>query len=104
MALGPTFKMTFVVSASDRPSGQNCLSSIEPSTSSNPAGLLEVDGSIELKQFWPEGRSDADTTKVILNVGPNAIKFRKDSSSPFQPTHVFNNAKEIGRASCRERV
>ena len=64
-----------------------------------PAGLLEVDGTIELKQFWPEGRSDADTTKVILSVGPDAIKFRKDSSSPFQATHVFDNARVKGRTS-----
>jgi endonuclease YncB( thermonuclease family) len=62
-----------------------------------PAGLLEVDGTIDLKQFWPDGRSDADTTKVVLNVGPNAIKFRKDSSSPFHPTNVFDNAKVKGR-------
>ena len=62
-----------------------------------PAGLLEVDGSIDLKQFWPDGRSDADTTKVVLNVGPNAIKFRKDSSSPFHPTHVFEGATVRGR-------
>ncbi|RZN33875.1 thermonuclease family protein [Bradyrhizobium sp. Leo121] len=64
-----------------------------------PAGLLEVDGTIELKQFWPSGQSDADTTKVILSVGPDAIKFRKDSSSPFHPTHVFNNAKVKGKFS-----
>jgi endonuclease YncB( thermonuclease family) len=64
-----------------------------------PAGLLEVQGSIDLKQFWPDGRSDADTTKVVLNVGPNAIKFRKDSSSPFHPTHVFEQAKVKGRTS-----
>lgn len=64
-----------------------------------PAGLLEVDGSIELKQFWPEGRSDADTTKVILSVSPGAIRFRKDSSSPFHPTHVFDEATVKGRQS-----
>jgi endonuclease YncB( thermonuclease family) len=62
-----------------------------------PAGLLEVDGTIELKQFWPEGRSDADTTKVVLSVGPDAIKFRKDSSSPFHATHVFDNARVKGK-------
>ena len=64
-----------------------------------PAGLLEVDGTIELKQFWPEGRSDADTTKVVLSVGPDAIKFRKDSSSPFHATHVFDNARVKGKTN-----
>ncbi|MHC4040052.1 hypothetical protein [Bradyrhizobium sp. 23AC] len=28
-------------------------------------GLLEVEGTIEVGQFWPEGRSDADTTEVV---------------------------------------
>jgi endonuclease YncB( thermonuclease family) len=58
-----------------------------------PVGLLEVEGTIDVKQFWPEGRSDADTTKVVVNVAPDAIHFRKSDSSPFQPTHVFDNAK-----------
>jgi len=64
-----------------------------------PAGLLEVDGSIDIAQFWPAGRSDADTTKVILNVGGDSIRFRKDSSSPFQVTHVFDNARVKGRTN-----
>ena len=31
-----------------------------------PVGLLEVEGTIKVSQFWPEGRSDADTTKVVV--------------------------------------
>jgi endonuclease YncB( thermonuclease family) len=62
-----------------------------------PAGMLVVDGSIDISQFWPAGRSDADTTKVVIKVGGDAIKFRKDSSSPLQPTHVFDNAVVTGR-------
>jgi endonuclease YncB( thermonuclease family) len=61
------------------------------------AGLLQVHGSIALDQFWPSGRSDADTTKVVLTVAPNAIEFRKDSSTPFHSTHVFDNAIVKGR-------
>lgn len=64
-----------------------------------PVGLLEVEGTIDVKQFWPEGRSDADTTKVVVNVAPDAIRFRKNDSSPFQPTHVFDNAKVKGRTA-----
>ena len=61
------------------------------------AGLLQMRGSIALDQFWPTGRSDADTTKIVLTVSPAAIEFRKDSSSPFQPTHVFDHAIVKGR-------
>ncbi|MCW1996037.1 endonuclease YncB(thermonuclease family) [Bradyrhizobium diazoefficiens] len=64
-----------------------------------PVGLLEVEGTIEVSQFWPEGRSDADTTKVVVNVAPDAIRFRKNDTSPFQPTHVFDNAKVKGRTN-----
>jgi endonuclease YncB( thermonuclease family) len=62
-----------------------------------PSGMLVVDGSLDVSQFWPAGRSDADTTKVIVKVVANAIKFRKDSSSPFRSTHVFDKAVVVGR-------
>ena len=61
------------------------------------AGLLQVHGSIALDQFWPSGRSDADTTKVVLTVAPGAIEFRKNSSTPFHATHVFDHAIVKGR-------
>jgi endonuclease YncB( thermonuclease family) len=64
-----------------------------------PAGMLEVTGSIDVNQFWPTGRSDADTTKVIVKVGGGAIQFRKDGSSPFHVTHVFDNALVKGRTT-----
>ena len=64
-----------------------------------PVGLLEVEGTIDVSQFWPEGRSDADTTKVIVNVAPDAIRFRKSDTAPFHPTHVFDNAKVRGRTA-----
>src|SRR5215475_6543625 len=64
-----------------------------------PTGMLEVEGTIDLNQFWPDGESDADTTKVVLNVGPGAIRFRKNDSLPFQATHVFDNARVKGRTS-----
>ena len=37
--VGATFTTTLVVSASDRPSGQNWLTSMVPSTSSSPTGI-----------------------------------------------------------------
>lgn len=56
-----------------------------------PVGLLEIVGTIDVGQFWPEGRSDADTTKVMVNVAPDAIRFRKNDSVPFQPTSGFTH-------------
>src|SRR5471030_1733268 len=67
-----------------------------------PAGMLEVFGTIDVSQFWPNGRSDADTTKVVLKVGPDAIKFRKNDNAPFQTTHVFENAIVKGKTGPRE--
>jgi len=61
------------------------------------AGLLQMHGSIALKQFWPTGRSDADTTKMVLTVSSGAIEFRKNSSASFQPTHVFDQAVVKGK-------
>ncbi len=63
------------------------------------AGLLQMRGSIAIDQFWPTGRSDADTTKILLTVSPNAIEFRKNSSTAFQSTHVFDHAMVKGRTS-----
>ena len=64
-----------------------------------PSGLLELHGTIDIAQFWPTGDSDADTTKVIVDVGGNAFRFRKDSNSAPHPTHVFDNAKVKGRTT-----
>ncbi len=64
-----------------------------------PTGLLELHGTIDIAQFWPSGDSDADTTKVIVDVGGNAFQFRKDSESQPHPTHVFDNAKVKGRTT-----
>ena len=61
------------------------------------AGLLQMRGSIALDQFWPSGRSDADTTKIVLAVAPDAIEFRKNNSTPFHSTHVFDHAVVKGR-------
>jgi endonuclease YncB( thermonuclease family) len=61
------------------------------------AGLLRMWGSIALDQFWPTGRSDTDTTEILLTVSPGAIEFRKNSSTPFHSTHVFDHAIVKGR-------
>lgn len=54
-------------------------------------GELRVTGEIDLKQFWPGGRSDGDT--VTVKVKADAFTFSKDpKSKPFLPTKVFQGA------------
>jgi endonuclease YncB( thermonuclease family) len=62
-----------------------------------PAGLLEVRGTIDVSQFWPSGRSDADTATVVLTLAGDPIKFRKDDAVPLRATHVFDDALVAGR-------
>lgn len=60
-------------------------------------GLLRVKGTIKLAQFWPEGRSDADTTKIIVKVEHDAFEFQPYPGAPFTPTEVFNDAIVVGK-------
>ncbi len=62
-------------------------------------GLLQVTGKIDLKQFWPNGESDADTTKVIVETEKDAFKFQPSLDQPFTVTQVFEDAKVIGSAT-----
>lgn len=56
-------------------------------------GLLEITGMIDVAQFWPSGKSDADTTKIILNVGLTAFRFRSSPGATLQSTQAFESAK-----------
>jgi endonuclease YncB( thermonuclease family) len=60
-------------------------------------GLLEVHGHIDLAQIWPEGNSDADTLKVVINEKAGAFRFRAGPKEKFQVTHVFSKVKIKGR-------
>jgi endonuclease YncB( thermonuclease family) len=50
-------------------------------------GHLVARGTIALAQFWPNGLSDGDTTKVKVT----SFVFEK------KPTHVFDRARVVGR-------
>ena len=63
-----------------------------------PAGLLEVTGTIDLGQFWPLGTSDADTTKVLVQVSKDAFRFRASPTAPWGVTHVFDDAIVVGQS------
>lgn len=62
-------------------------------------GLLEVQGTIDVTQFWPTGGSDADTTSLRVDVAGNAFRFRPNPDAPWQVTHAFENAKVHGRVT-----
>jgi endonuclease YncB( thermonuclease family) len=59
-------------------------------------GRLTVDGTIDKTQFWPSGRSDADTVKVAVNA--NSFQFTPDpATTQPRPTTVFATALVKGR-------
>jgi endonuclease YncB( thermonuclease family) len=60
-------------------------------------GRLEITGTIAVDQFWPTGASDADTTKILVSVGPGGFRFRLHPAAPWQPTTAFDNATVVGR-------
>ncbi len=62
-------------------------------------GLLVVEGTLDIQQFWPVGESDADTTKVVVDVQAGAFKFRAHPDAPFQVTHAFDEAMVKGKAT-----
>ncbi|MBM3562390.1 MAG: thermonuclease family protein [Alphaproteobacteria bacterium] len=61
------------------------------------SGTLKAVGSLDVSQFWPTGRSDADTTKLLLDVADDSIQFRRGDQSPFVTTKVFDDAVVRGR-------
>ena len=58
-------------------------------------GLLRIKGSIDLAQFWPEGESDADTTKIKVAVHPGGIEFAADGRHLARTT-ALDDAIVIG--------
>lgn len=61
-------------------------------------GRLRIRGTIDLAQFWPDGESDADTSKVKVTVDPNdanAFSFAADGKR-FRATSAFEGAIVVG--------
>lgn len=64
-----------------------------------PKGLLEVTGTIDATQFWPQNESDADTVKVIVK-HDDGFKFSPNGEAEsLQVTHVFDPPMVIGAAN-----
>jgi endonuclease YncB( thermonuclease family) len=60
-------------------------------------GVLRVTGTIDVRQFWPDGESDADTTKVLVDVTSGRFEYQDATGQAFKPTHAFDGAVVHGR-------
>ena len=58
---------------------------------------LEIAGTIELAQFWPNGKSDADTTKLMLTVAPGSVRVKLAEQTQFQNTSAYEDAGIPGK-------
>ena len=54
-------------------------------------GKLMIEGTLDLSQFWPIGESDADTTKIVLTLLPDAVQYQPPGDTP-RPTTKFDEA------------
>ena len=57
-----------------------------------PKGLLELNGTIDVTQFWPAGHSDADTVKILVQIAPGSVLFRENETAPFRATPFLDGA------------
>ena len=64
-------------------------------------GLLRLRGTLDVAQFWPDGQSDADTTKVIVTVHGDSFKFSSNGSTGFKTTHAFDDARIKGKSGTK---
>lgn len=55
-------------------------------------GTLRVRGSVAVDQFWPVSSSDADTTKVKVQLSGAGFEFEPMPGAGFTQTHAFDNA------------
>lgn len=64
-------------------------------------GTLKIVGQIELKQFWPEGLSDADTSSILVSVDQDSFFYRKDNQSAYRKTKIFYDASVVGKSKAK---
>jgi hypothetical protein len=58
---------------------------------------LQINGHIQVAQFWPDGESDADTTKLLVSVGQDSFKVKMPTSDVHVPTPAFDACLPAGR-------
>ena len=60
-------------------------------------GTLIISGILRVNQFWPQGRSDADTASIELTIqGKKSFVFVNDAGHR-RTTNAFDNAEVIGQ-------
>lgn len=57
-----------------------------------PTTLLTIDGRIELSQFWPAGESDADTTKIVVDVAGGGFRIQRPGDTAPRATDIYQRA------------
>ena len=57
---------------------------------------LEIAGRIKLDQFWPDGKSDADTTKLQLTLSASGIRVKQAGSTQLVATQAYEGAGILG--------
>jgi hypothetical protein len=63
-------------------------------------GLLRISGTLDLSQFWPNGKSDTNTATVVVNA--DGFEFSPDGSpQAFRRTRVFEGTQLGGRTSSK---
>jgi endonuclease YncB( thermonuclease family) len=53
---------------------------------------LRIKGHVEVSQFWPEGDSDADTTKILITVGNGSFLVKVPGAAAHVPTRAYERA------------
>lgn len=60
-------------------------------------GQFRVTAKLQIAQFWPEGKSDADTATVQIDPSGAGLEFREHSSLPWRPQPALMKSKVKGR-------
>src|SRR5262245_55401194 len=55
-------------------------------------GLLTIKGTLDLTKPWPDGDSDADTSKVLVTVGPKAMSYKPQGGKARDVSRIYSNA------------
>jgi hypothetical protein len=58
--------------------------------------VVRLVGEVRLKQFWPEGVVDADTTKINVYVESSPFSIASEIDTQFQPLPMLDNAIVTG--------
>ena len=66
-------------------------------------GLLEIVGTINVAQFWPSGKSDADTTKIHLTGSPTRSGSDRILAQHFKRLMLFGAQKSNYQARGRKK-